>query len=315
VRQRLPDRLSRLGITVLERGWLSSNNVLVIGESGDATLVDSGYSIHAEQTVDLVEAVLQGRPLSRLVNTHLHSDHCGGNAALHAKWGSEISVPSTIFDAAASWDEGVLLFRATDQRCDQFPVHHALSHGSEVKLGDACWEAHSAPGHDPDAVMLFQPDERVLISGDALWQQRIAVIFPELIGKTGFDRALDAVDSIERMAPALVIPGHGKPFRDVAGAIAQSRERLRAFAKAPDKHARYAVRALTMFHMLEHRRKSRQDLLQWIKATPLLASIEHVQDHKWVEKLVDGLVESQALRRTGDVLSIAAPEKDKGPDS
>lgn len=41
-------------------------------------LVDSGYGLHAPQTVALLRHALQGRPLDRLVNTHRHSDHMGG---------------------------------------------------------------------------------------------------------------------------------------------------------------------------------------------------------------------------------------------
>ena len=41
------------GVQVLERGWLSSNNVLFLGAHSTA-LVDSGYCAHAEQTVALV---------------------------------------------------------------------------------------------------------------------------------------------------------------------------------------------------------------------------------------------------------------------
>src|SRR5690606_6700204 len=73
------------GLTVLERGWLSSNNVLIHAAPGEpgAVLVDSGHVVHAEQTVALVRHALRaGEPLVRVVNTHLHSDHCGGNAAL-----------------------------------------------------------------------------------------------------------------------------------------------------------------------------------------------------------------------------------------
>src|SRR5690606_25945662 len=66
-------------IQVFERGWLSSNNILFTGADGTA-LVDSGYVTHAPQTLALVRQVLAGRPLERLLNTHLHSDHCGGNA-------------------------------------------------------------------------------------------------------------------------------------------------------------------------------------------------------------------------------------------
>jgi glyoxylase-like metal-dependent hydrolase (beta-lactamase superfamily II) len=69
------------GVTVFERGWLSSNNVLICGQAGCA-LVDSGYSTHSAQTLALLASALKGRPLDLLLNTHLHSDHCGGNAAL-----------------------------------------------------------------------------------------------------------------------------------------------------------------------------------------------------------------------------------------
>jgi glyoxylase-like metal-dependent hydrolase (beta-lactamase superfamily II) len=70
---------------VLERGWLSSNNILFT--SGEKTLlVDSGYCTHSAQTLLLVEGVLGPRSLDTLVNTHLHSDHCGGNSALQIRY-------------------------------------------------------------------------------------------------------------------------------------------------------------------------------------------------------------------------------------
>ena len=99
----LPDSL-----LVLERGWLSANNIL--GFDGDrATLVDSGYVSHAAQTVDLVRHALAGRTLGRLINTHSHSDHIGGNAALKAAFDCEIIVPAGLHATIADWDEDALL--------------------------------------------------------------------------------------------------------------------------------------------------------------------------------------------------------------
>jgi glyoxylase-like metal-dependent hydrolase (beta-lactamase superfamily II) len=71
------------GVRVFERGWLSANNVL-LQDAHNATLVDSGYVTHQAQTLALVQHALQGRTLDQLANTHLHSDHCGGNQALQA---------------------------------------------------------------------------------------------------------------------------------------------------------------------------------------------------------------------------------------
>ncbi|WP_288130610.1 MBL fold metallo-hydrolase, partial [Accumulibacter sp.] len=62
----LPDSL-----LVLERGWLSSNNIVFL-EGEQAALVDSGYVTHAAQTVALLEHALAGRRLTRLLNTHSH---------------------------------------------------------------------------------------------------------------------------------------------------------------------------------------------------------------------------------------------------
>ena len=48
------------GLAVFERGWLSSNNILLHGAEGEhATLIDSGYVTHAEQTLALVRHALR----------------------------------------------------------------------------------------------------------------------------------------------------------------------------------------------------------------------------------------------------------------
>ena len=91
------------GLTVLERGWLSSNNVLIPDATG-ATLVDSGHCVHTPQTVALVRQALQGAPLARVLNTHLHSDHCGGNAALQRALRAAVGIPPGQA-AVAAWDE------------------------------------------------------------------------------------------------------------------------------------------------------------------------------------------------------------------
>ncbi len=86
--------LAHLNAQVLVRGWLSANNI-VFHHGGQGQMVDTGYISHADQTLALVDRALAGRPLAEVVNTHLHSDHCGGNGALAARWpGLRITVPA-----------------------------------------------------------------------------------------------------------------------------------------------------------------------------------------------------------------------------
>ena len=271
--------LGQLQAQVLVRGWLSANNI-VFRHAGAGQLVDSGYISHADQTLALVERALAGTPLVGLLNTHLHSDHCGGNAALAQRWpGLRITVPAASRSKLLPWDDDQLSYRETGQRCAPFTPQAFLEDGDTVQLGGRPWQVHAAPGHDPDAVLLFEPDTATLISGDALWQHRLAIIFPELADAPGFDAAAQVLDRIERLQPRLVLPGHGEPFTDVAAALAASRQRLAAFIAAPHKHRAHAARALLVYHMLEHRRRPRQALVDWVATTPIfLKALQCVGD-------------------------------------
>ena len=95
-------------IRVLERGWLSSNNIVLHDDADTGTVIDSGYVTHGAQTVALVGHALEGRRLTRLVNTHCHSDHIGGNAALARAFGCTITIPVGEAANVARWDSEAL---------------------------------------------------------------------------------------------------------------------------------------------------------------------------------------------------------------
>jgi glyoxylase-like metal-dependent hydrolase (beta-lactamase superfamily II) len=295
--------LAILGAQVLQRDWLSANQV-VFAEAGEApaTVVDTGYARHADMTLDLVDHALAGQPLGRIVNTHLHSDHCGGNHALQIRHPQIVTlVPAPSLEPVRLWDEERLTYRLTGQKCDRFKVDGGMAPGSSLMLGSAEWQIHAAPGHDPDAVLLFEPQTRTLISGDALWEDRLAIIFPELFGQDGFGATRRTLALIESLSPRLVIPGHGAVFGDVSAALAASRRRLDAFEKDPVRHAQHAARALVMFHMLEHQVSGRDELERWLLATPIFG-IAAAQAGRvapapalWAQELVHGLVDDGLL--------------------
>ena len=236
-----------------ERGWLSSNNILFLDEDGTASLVDTGYVSHAPQTEALLDAALAGRPLTRILNTHLHSDHCGGNAHLAARFKASIWIPPGSAEAVSRWDADALTFAATGQRCPRFAWQQLLEPGATVRLGALDWEVLAAPGHDPHSVVLWCAAQRLLISADALWEQGFGVIFPEIEGKSGFAEQAAMLELIARLAPRLVLPGHGAPFTDVAAALERARGRLAALEASPARNARHAARALLKFYLLEVR--------------------------------------------------------------
>lgn len=295
----LPD-----GIEFFERGWLSSNNILLHHPHGEHTaLVDSGYCTHANQTVALVQHALEQAPLKVLANTHLHSDHCGGNAALQAAFeGVRTFIPPGQAIEVDAWDASALTYEPTGQRCPRFAFDAVLVPGQAVQLGERFWQVHVAPGHDPHSLILFEPDSRILISADALWENGFGVVFPELEGMAAFDEAADTFELIESLEPRVVIPGHGRVFSDATGALERARARLAAHRAAPDKHARHAAKVLIKYHLLEFHSKPEGELMDWIDATPLLRII-HGQHFAslpftpWRSAMLEELVQSGALAR------------------
>jgi len=168
------------GMQVFERGWLSSNCVLFADDTG-ATLIDTGFHTHAEQTFAMVRHAIdrhETASLRRIINTHLHSDHCGGNRMIAKRMVCDVVVPEGNADAVRRWDHDALSFEATGQHCDRFECHDTLSAGDILTLGGMEWEAIGAPGHDVDALMFHCEEHGLLISGDALWQDGCGAIFP-----------------------------------------------------------------------------------------------------------------------------------------
>jgi len=298
------------GVRVLERGWLSSNNIVITGSTGCA-LIDSGYCTHSAQTLLLVESALQGRALDLLLNTHLHSDHVGGNAALQARYPQvQTLIPPGHAQHVADWDTDKLTYKPTGQNCPQFRFNATLQQGTDVRLGDLPWQVHAAPGHDSHSVILFEPVSRTLVSADALWQRGFGVVFPELDGDDAFHEVAQTLDVIEALQPLLVIPGHGAPFTDVAEALARARQRLEGFVADPARHLQHAAKVLLKFKLLELQSVSQSDLLAWAEATPYVAKLvaQQYTGHSLDEALdvlVQDLVRAGAATLQGDQLHNA----------
>lgn len=303
----ITSRLERLGVTVLERGWLSANNILVQGHEGPTTLIDSGYASHAEQTLELVSGLLADSRLDLLLNTHLHSDHCGGNAALQARYPTlKTRIPPGQAEAVARWDADALSYAPTGQHCPRFAFDGLLSPGDELRLGDHIWRVHGAKGHDPHAIVLHQPEENVLISADALWQNGFGVVFPELEGQAAFDEVADTLDLIEALQPAVVIPGHGPVFDELSEALHRARGRLAKFRASPEQHLRHALKVLIKFRLLEWQQITREELLEWALQTPYLREAMPAPTKStgrmWLNQLLLELERSQALTLEADMV-------------
>lgn len=293
---------------VLERGWLSANNILFY-EGENATLVDSGYVTHAAQTVELVGHTLDGRRLKRLINTHSHSDHIGGNAALQAAFGCEIIVPAGLHAAIADWDEDALLLSPLGQQSARFQHDSLIGAGNEIEMGGLNWQALGVPGHDMEALGYYNPEKRILISGDAIWENGFGVIFPELLGEAdGLSSTRVTLEMLSRLPIDIIIPGHGSPFSTVDVAFERAFRRLDMFTAEIDKLAWHAIKVIVSFAMIERRRIPADEFRAFVLSLPFAIDVNArylgLPEETMAARVERDLLLVNALRReNGEILS------------
>ena len=223
-----PDTAPRLPpqVRVFVRDWLSANNVLLVSRDGHV-LIDTGYASHAPLTLALVASAdgIGDAPLALVVNTHGHSDHVGANAALVRRYGCPVAFPASEAGAVARWDHRALLYDYADQRVERFAVDRPIAAGASAVWGDLEWQSLAAPGHDMGALVFFNPEHRILVSGDALWQSGFGFVMPRALDPLALPATRATLDLIAALDARIVIPGHGVPFSDVARCARRARTR------------------------------------------------------------------------------------------
>ena len=187
-----------------------------------------------------------------LIITHAHIDHFGMAGHLVEEVGCELwmheaardqlrmygdpealteEMRAMLADHGAGPDEIGELTAFEDWR----PFVHSLSGatrwlkgGESFDAGDRTWTVIHTPGHDLAHICLWAADDRILISGDTL----LGSVTPHIDFRRGDDNPLgdylDSLATIEALEPALVLPGHGRPFEDGA-------ERARVTARHHDR--------------------------------------------------------------------------------
>ena len=289
------------GFHFFERGWLSSNSLLIHSKD-QAVLFDTGYVTHAQQLLSLINQSLGSKPLDDIVNSHLHSDHCGGNALLQTNYVHlKTHIPASQFIDVQTWTTSALTYELTGQTCPRFQPTHGLSTNTTLNVSGFHWQVFASPGHDNDALVFFEPERKILISADALWENGMGVVFPEFLEGIGFENVAETYDLIESLCPKLVIPGHGPLISDVSSALAKGRRKLDSYQSEPIKHAMYAAKVLIKFKLMELNSVNSNDFLQWCCLSPLMIKIHQAYFHpliisSWIQDVLIELEHRKALR-------------------
>ena len=97
--------------------------------------------------------------------------------------------------------------------------------GVEVETDLGTWQVYETPGHAPSHVVLHQPERKLLISGDHLLG-RTVLFFDHGHSPDPVGEFLSSLEAVEGLDVELVLPGHGRTFRDPEAKIAESRRQV-----------------------------------------------------------------------------------------
>jgi N-acyl homoserine lactone hydrolase len=274
-------RVLHLADVLFQGSWRPVNAWAVSG--GDRlVLVDTGM-VETTPAID-AEWPARLRPwpelgeVTAVVNTHLHFDHCGGNRLFP---GVPIYVQRTEHEAVAEPDYVVQWVHAPGLRYELVDGDAEILPGISVLF---------TPGHSPGHVCLYDLDDRVLFAGDQL--------LPDISPNVGLhpqstpDPLDDFVASLRRLValqPALVLPAHGRPYRDAAGRAAYLEEH----------HRRRKDQILEI--------TSGREMTAWEVALEVWGERRQVYERRLA--LQEGLAHLQALAVEGRLEKLATSER------
>ncbi len=222
-------------------------------DSSGIVLVDTG--INEDGALDELDRTLHltGHRIGDvelLVCTHAHSDHYGLAAPIVEATGCELWMhPNHAHMTRAASDPERALERRIEvaaqsgvpleplnPRAEEGGCHtpttagvcepaRELVPGTEIETGAGRLITYETPGHAPSHVSLFQPDQRLLISGDHLLG-RVSLYFDYGWTPDPVAEFLTGLDAVEQLDSRLCLPGHGRPFGDVRAHVEANRREV-----------------------------------------------------------------------------------------
>jgi glyoxylase-like metal-dependent hydrolase (beta-lactamase superfamily II) len=215
-------------------------------EDGDGwTLVDTGMQTSqiASAWESMLVGPLAGRPVLRVICTHMHPDHVGMAGWLTRRFecpfwmtrleyvtcrmlvadtGRQAPPDALRFYQASGWKAADLehykaRFGGFGKMVYALPdSYHRVTHGDQFLIGRHHWHAVVGRGHSPEHLCLYCPQLRLLISGDQVLPKITpnVSVFPTEPDADPLREWLESLAMIRATVPdeVLVLPAHNEPF-------------------------------------------------------------------------------------------------------
>ena len=249
-----------------QRGYLNANHFAY--RSARPVLIDTGYIGDWETTETVLARIgLDLDRTARIISTHTHCDHIGGNHFIQVR--SDCAI--------ALHPRGVRFMQERDDRSPWWSYYHQeaaffdpterLADRQEIQVGPYRFEVIHTPGHAADGLVLYCRSRRILLSSDALWENDFPVMTLAVEGADAIATMLTSLNKIATLEVDRVFPGHGAPFGDFNAALARARDRLERFQTDPQLVGWDLVKKIIVYTIMMHEKVPRESFLDNLMVT------------------------------------------------
>ena len=171
---------------------------------------DSGHLLCVDETLGLLRKNgVAPESIQQIVNTHVHSDHIGGNGTIQRLSGCTIATGPLTAKWLKARDKRNMWLDHYGQMTEIVEPDAVIEPNSIITLGEIDFEVTPLPGHGPDTIGFYQPDSKVMICADALWHGDFGVLNILVHGEQVINDSMTAIERLRSRDIRVAIPGHG----------------------------------------------------------------------------------------------------------
>jgi glyoxylase-like metal-dependent hydrolase (beta-lactamase superfamily II) len=227
---------------------------IILGGDGSVAMIDTGLNeSNAKKTLKTIAAELN-RPVTRILTTHAHADHFGGNATVVNRTGADVWAPP-VDEAVLRYPilQPSLLFAGADPPpdlrggfllADASPVDHVIAE-SRIEFEGVAIDVVPLYGHSPGQIGFLV--DGVFFCADVVLPESVLAKYriPYLYSVRDHLQALDRAETIQHRQ---VVPGHGAPSESIRPAVALNRALVLEVLERVPELCREPKTAESVFH-------------------------------------------------------------------
>jgi len=215
-------------LTQRDRDNLGNNATFgfIVTKTG-VVLIDPGGSAKGAAAIAEQIRTVTKQPVKWVINTGGQDHRWLGNGYFRERGAEIIAAAAAVADQKERANDQLLVLEALigDDNLvgtDTVFASRTFDQRLELTLGGEAFELSMAgPAHTPGDTLVWMPERKVLFSGDIVYLERMLGVG----GQSDSNGWLEAFSAVERLAPEIIVPGHGRPA-GLAEARAQTRDYL-----------------------------------------------------------------------------------------